>query len=244
MAKTKIVSPWLVALKRTLITNRLKGPSIEIVVGTKPQETWCLPKNLISEYSPFLKAACSLDFKEKEENRILLPDEDPLIFSHFVEWMYYDEYTPGTAIDGTPNTVGVRAWVLGDKLMSTAFKNYVTERVYNDYDYKPFGANSNAKVTTGVVAFVCNNTVLGAKIRQFYIDLVVTNFSSPDRVVGSTEEWDSIMMDFDDVRKVLLTAIRSKNQLSLVREKGFYMEKETLSKLKSSERKTLSLIHI
>ncbi|KAL5388490.1 hypothetical protein DPSP01_003062 [Paraphaeosphaeria sporulosa] len=80
---------------RARILHMLKGSGIDIVVGSKTatfgkQETWCLPKALISYHSLFFKAVCFHDFKEKEENRVILEDEDPRVFSLFVEWMFYN----------------------------------------------------------------------------------------------------------------------------------------------------------
>lgn len=222
-----------------LITTRLKGPSIEIIIGCKadtagPQDTWCLPKSLISHYSPFLKAACTRDFKEKEENRIVLADENSNIFSMFVEWMYYGGYTT-SGLDFTTNP-DAQAWVLGDKLMSTPFKNYAMGRLYDAHKIDKLFSTS---VTADAVTFVCDNTVEGAKLRQFYIDFVVTHFSNPSKVLGNIEEWDSVMVDFDDVRTALFKALRSNNQLSRVGTKNSYLEGTGPAILKNSAQKDI-----
>jgi hypothetical protein len=82
--------------------SSLRSPGTELNVGTatsvhdSTEDSWSLPKRLISHYSPFLAAACVRDFKERHENRIQLPDEDPVVFALFVEWMYYGGYTIAT----------------------------------------------------------------------------------------------------------------------------------------------------
>ncbi|KAF2444877.1 hypothetical protein P171DRAFT_431668 [Karstenula rhodostoma CBS 690.94] len=207
----------------------LKGPSIEIVVGSDTnvsKETWCLPMSLISHHSPFLKAACSHDFKEKEENRITLADEDPRIFSLFVEWMYYDTYTLAFDAVYVADT-DAKAWILGDKLMSTAFKNFALGRTY---DAHQIGNLLGGSVTANLVAYVCENTVEDAKLRRYYIDFVVTHFSNIHRVSGTIEEWDSVMMEFDDVRKALFNAMRSSSQFGRVGTRDSYLEAMSSSK--------------
>ena len=91
----------LVNLFTSLIiyVSRLRGPGMEIRIGTGHDlaldsmcNTWSLPKRLISYYSPFLKAACLRDFKERRENQIELPNDDPVVFALFVEWIYYRDY--------------------------------------------------------------------------------------------------------------------------------------------------------
>lgn len=218
---------------RVLIKNRLKGPNIKIAVGSETasagqQETWCLPQSLISHHSLFFKAACSHDFREKEENRILLADENPHVFSLFVEWMYYNKYALSRSYLFNAD---LKAWILGDKLMATAFKNHAMRRLYEMHHIdNPLGAS----VTPSMVAFVCQNTVEGAKLRQFYIDFVVTHFSNPHKVAGGIEEWDSVLMDFDDLRMALFTAMRSSNQISRVDEKKFYLEQMSPSNSNNS----------
>src|SRR5690242_4776380 len=64
-------------------------PAIEVYVGAATSiggsadsfVTWSLPKRLISYHSPFLAAACDRDFKERHENLIKLPDDNPIVFA-------------------------------------------------------------------------------------------------------------------------------------------------------------------
>ncbi|KAH3957086.1 hypothetical protein HBI73_135200 [Parastagonospora nodorum] len=85
--------------KQNSHVDLLRGPGMEIRIGTGHDlaldsmcNTWSLPKRLISYYSPFLKAACLRDFKERRENQIELPNDDPVVFALFVEWIYYRDY--------------------------------------------------------------------------------------------------------------------------------------------------------
>ncbi|KAJ4305233.1 hypothetical protein N0V90_000764 [Kalmusia sp. IMI 367209] len=208
-------------------------PAIEIVVGPDPltdqRETWWLPTSLISHYSAFLKAACSHEFKEKEENRITLTDEDPKTFALFVEWMYYDKYSLIFDFQAKGDcSKDAKAWILGDRLMSVPFKNYAMERIYNRHTVFTL----SAAVSTVDFEYVCANTTEGSKLRRFYIDFVVTHFAKPDKVVGKTKEWDNVLMDHDDARTSLLNALRLGGQQNLVCTKDMYIDKDTKSNLK------------
>ncbi|KAL5391953.1 hypothetical protein PMIN02_006369 [Paraphaeosphaeria minitans] len=208
---------------RARVLHMLKGSSINIVVGSNTatfgkQETWCLPKDMISYHSLFFKAACSHDFKEKDEHRIILEHEDPRVFSLFVEWMIYNKCSLSSSCMFNAH---LKAWVLGDKLLSAAFKNHAMKRLY---DAHQIDDSSTSFVTTSMVSFVCENTCEGAKLRQFYVDFVVTHFSNPYKVLGTIEEWDNVLLDFDDMRIALFTAMRSSDQLDRVEELDFYLE--------------------
>lgn len=189
------------------------------------QQTWSLPQALLSHHSPFLKAACTHNFKEREEKRITLPTDDPKIFALFVEWIYYGEYTIplSTGAVGGHTNMDAEAWVLGDKLMSTAFKNYAMDRLYSRHGSQFF----STVVMPEDVAYACNNSQAGSPIRQLFFDIVSTHFSEPTRVAGSAEEWDKVLLDHDDARTYLLRGFRLESgQRKFVKSKEAYMEEE------------------
>jgi hypothetical protein len=164
-----------------------------------------LPKALISHYSPFLKAACSRDFKEGQENRINLPEDDAAVFALFVEWMYYDDYTTIPPAFTPPDVarktnVNAECWVLGDKLLCTEFKKFAMNRLYSEHT----GVIVNRAVTIADVRYACENSSARSKLREMYVALVATHFSNPARVVGTAEDWDSLILEYADLRPLLL----------------------------------------
>jgi hypothetical protein len=181
-------------------------------------DSWYLPQSLLSSRSPFLRAACTRDFKERSENRIALPDEEPVIFALFVEWLYYGEYTvPVLKFHDTNWTAAVnyhaRCYVLGDKLLSTGFKNAAMSRLYNLYSRNSLFPSP---VTTQDARYVWDNTAVGSKLRQFYLDYFAQHFANSLRLKGSTEEWDDLLMDYADARLILLKSFRASSE-----ERGF-----------------------
>lgn len=170
---------------------------------------WTLLQTLISHYSPFLEAACSRNFKEGIEKQIELPDDDATVFALFVEWMYYGDYAIPSLSSPLRESVGdsnidAKCWVLGDKLLCTDFKNHAMSRLYARYTDTAF----NRAVTTGDVQYACGNSALKSKMREFYFDLVATQFSDLNRVDGAVEEWDSIVSEYKDMRLCLLQTWR------------------------------------
>jgi hypothetical protein len=200
----------------------LRGPGIEIHVGTTitmedppnndTHNVWSLPKALISHYSPFLEAACSRDFKERRENRIELPDDDATVFALFVEWIYYGQYAIAppfaSSVNITSTSIDAQCWILGDKLLCTGFKNYAMGRLYAQYTATSF----NTAVTTRDVEYACDNSVMHSKLREFYVAFVATHFNNPERVHGSAEEWDGLVLKYADMRSLLLQGFRLGDQ--------------------------------
>jgi hypothetical protein len=222
--------------------KRLRGPGIEICVGksTSPsgddetdatmRDTWSLPKRLISHYSPFLEAACRRDFKERQENRIELPNDDATVFAFFVEWMYYgsDSLVPTSSpLDSSYDGIcmDAKCWVLGDRLLCTEFKNHAMRRLYEFHTRTSF----TRAVTASDLRYACENSTADSPLRRFYFDFVMTYFSFPDRLQGTIEEFDEILSDHGDIRSLLIQNFRlapaeRERERELVKEVQSYLE--------------------
>lgn len=167
-----------------------------------------MPKRLISHHSPFLAAACDGDFKERCDNLITLPDEDPTIFALFVEWLYYGDYAiepfslpPQASNDSV--SVDAECWVLGDKLQCNEFKSHAMRRLYKQYTAKIF----SRPITTHNVQFACDHSTESSKLRKLYVDLAATYFGREERVSGTVEEWEKLVVSHSDLRRLLLQSL-------------------------------------
>ncbi|KAF5983231.1 sdr family [Fusarium coicis] len=136
-------------IKETLVDKGkiqlLQGSGVEIQVGTttpvsncdetKSFKTWCLPINLVSHYSPYLKEIFS-SFKQSDK-QIRLCGFPPEVFGLFVEWMYYGSYESPSVI--SISNADAKCWVLGDKLRSIEFKNCAMRRLHEQHTRPTFG---------------------------------------------------------------------------------------------------------
>jgi hypothetical protein len=125
--------------------------------------------------------------------------------------MYYGDYTaPVPKLFAPENTSMVKphamCYILGDKLLSTAFKNTAMSHLYRQHTAKPLFPTP---ITTQDARYVWDNTAVGSKLRQFYLDYFAQHFANPSRLKGSTEEWDGLLLDYSDARLILLNNFRA-----------------------------------
>ena len=67
---------------------RLLGDVIVTVVVGPSRKEFILHKKLLCHHSEYFVAAFSEKFREGKENLLKLPEEDPIAFSYFVQWLY------------------------------------------------------------------------------------------------------------------------------------------------------------
>lgn len=147
------------------------------------------------------------------------------MFGLFVEFMYYGQYnviSPPLAAERPDDGINMhaRCWILGDKLLCTGFKNYAMSRLYEDYA-TAFGK----KITTSAVRYALKNSAPGSPLERYYRDLLFAYFENSNRVVGTLQEWDALLLEHPDVRLALLQNLRMlPSKREVVRLKVEYME--------------------
>jgi hypothetical protein len=83
-----IISPFLHWRKLLISLRRLMGSeTVSVFVGKKRKE-FNVHKKLICEASKFFKDAFTGPYKEGQENRMHMPEDDPEVFSCFIDWLY------------------------------------------------------------------------------------------------------------------------------------------------------------
>jgi hypothetical protein len=213
---------------------RLKGPGIEVVVGARPDltgidasaETWCLSKALISHYSSTLRDACNRGHDASHDLRIMLSSEDPAIFELFVEWINNGTYTleaPLTATTQPGVNIDAQAWVLGDRLGSTQFKNYAMGRLYARYT----SASEPHSIVIADINYSYEQSAHDSRLRMLFSNLLAVYFLDCERTVGSTAEWDGVLQKYPQLRVFLLGRLRvGSHNLGCIRDLESYMEAE------------------
>jgi hypothetical protein len=216
--------------------HRLTGAGIEIFVGPTdaslgPSKSWSVPKALLPYFSPFLRAACERDFKERQENKIYLPKDEPAIFSLFVEWMYYNNYSLNpelVASNINSANFDAKAWVLGDKLLCTSFKNYAMTRLVTQHirlAVQPAQSPAYEPVRTVEIDYACSNSPPGSKLRHFFFNIVSTHFANPEHVQGTVHEWDQVLQQHDDARIFVLKRFKkASNERGVPKKLADYLD--------------------
>ena len=75
--------------------------------------------------------------------------------------------------------------------------------------------------------YLCSNTTEASSsaLRRFFLDVLTANFGNPDRIKGTTEEWDKVLANHDDARTCLLGALRTSTSKPLAPVDA-YLDKE------------------
>lgn len=71
---------------------------MSVVVGEE-SKSFTVHEQLLTHYSGFFSAALNGRFREAEEKRVILREEDPKIFEFFLHWLYYQRF-PKEKLDG------------------------------------------------------------------------------------------------------------------------------------------------
>ena len=175
---------------------------------TEALATWSLPAALVTSHSLTLAEACKCPTTDGQQNRLSLPEDNPDVFELFVDFMYYGSYATNchTNLETlAAHSMDTQAWVLGDALKSTSFKNHAMGRLHAGAT-EPF----TWSVTPPTMVYVCKNTATGSRLRQFFFDYTCLHFSDSSRVTGDTELWDRVLLDHADFRSHLLQQFRKK----------------------------------
>lgn len=148
---------------------------VDVVVGEN-SSLWRIHKNILVPHSRFFGAALKGPFTEGAENKVTLPEEDNLVFTLFVQWLYSETFNCNKI------PILLRAYVLGDKIGSLAFRQDVLYKLHQVNLQKP-------SFTVEQVMWVADNTTHGSKLRALTMDtfaLAVMN----KVIEPKAKEWD------------------------------------------------------
>lgn len=212
--------------------NSLTGPAITVRVGTKSSlveesTNWTLPQRLISHHSVFFRGACLDGSRKEPENIIELADDEPGVFALFVEWLYYGAYTtaPSSTLQSCTTSdrisVNVKCWVLGNKLSSAEFKSYAMRRIYTQH----VNGTLSRPIDPRDVRFASENSSKTSNLWQFTVHLAATNIGDRDRAHGSVDEWDKLLEEHSDLRRLFVERLRSTpTEWHFMKGEGHYVQ--------------------
>ena len=152
-------------------SGKFRGPVITFVVGTKDAETFAIHQNVVSKQSAFVRLALQGNWQEAKSRVIPLPDDDPKTFEIYQAWLYdrkiyTDRWIVGfTGLDTEPRRL-LKAWILGDKLLDTNFKDALMDALIGRLsDTEAFAAFRAA------TSFIYTRTPDGSAPRRLLTDI-------------------------------------------------------------------------
>jgi len=194
----------------------IDSTSVEVIVSEK-RVHWTLQKELLCHISPFFKAACEGKFHEAVHNQIVLPEEDVDSFELFVQWLYTGHFVK------SQDTWTERAWVLGDKLGISAFKDQAMTQLLDEYASSPFFPfNKN------VVEYVYTHTTAASKLRILTVDAVVYGFKTMQTSANEYSELSAQGGDFVTEFMGVIQSAFEQDYQSPLEKRGKYLENPIL----------------
>lgn len=167
---------------------------------------WFLPVELISQHSAVLDNACRRNCKEHNYRGVHLPNDEPLIFGLFVDWMHRGSYdvSPSerrTSTNGGPLiSADIKAWMLGDKLRCNGFKNFAMARLHAEYSR--WAAIRSLAATPAEIRYVCEHTGEDSKLRACVLDFIGGFVQDSCKLAGDEAEWTALFRSYAPVRSV------------------------------------------
>ncbi|PVH85700.1 hypothetical protein DL98DRAFT_605307 [Cadophora sp. DSE1049] len=146
--------------------ERLGHEFVTIYVGPKRKQ-FSVHKKLLRSSAPFFdKAVQENAFKEGAEGVLELPDDHPVAFALYVEWIYRATIPDGHSqsyVDGLYNL-----WIFSDRLClpTTTLKDTVMDKIQD------VSSTYNLEPSTAMVRMVFDQTPKRSHLRLYCIDVI------------------------------------------------------------------------
>jgi hypothetical protein len=120
-------------------------------------------------------------FKEGQQNKVTLESFRSEIFQLFVEFIYYGQYS---CAPDTANKISeyAEAWVMGDYLDATDFKNFAMRKLYSLY-CRPKPGAPIGEVDPLTIDYCCAMTPASSKLVKFYTDVLIAYWHEIDVII-------------------------------------------------------------
>ncbi|PPJ59893.1 hypothetical protein CBER1_08329 [Cercospora berteroae] len=132
--------------QQALTLPRYTCAIITVAVGTNESpDEFRVHEDLLREHSDFFEAALNNQWKEAQERKITLPEDEPDVVDTYVQWLYgstIEAAAPSAMqIEGRiTNRIWAKLYVFGDKIQDRVFANAVMEAWTAALDSPPPGA--------------------------------------------------------------------------------------------------------
>jgi len=164
---------------------------VKILVGPQ-QKIFHVHKRLLSQSCAYFRAALGGEFKESVNDEIRLPEHQPHLFNHFVEWVYSKKVQlpgplPGGAFkfrnkehahahNNETWTLFSRLYLLAQYFQCPAFDNDVLKCAPSLKESK---TSFYEPPDPSIIVMIYDNIITGCALRRYLVDLYVWRLHEP-----------------------------------------------------------------
>ncbi|KAJ4300689.1 hypothetical protein N0V90_002777 [Kalmusia sp. IMI 367209] len=154
----------------------------ELLVGPKSTR-FLLHTSLLTQQSPYFRAALNGPFLESNDQCIRLNDVSVETFEHLVAWLYTGSIKPAPFKDGKPAYYTLlHLYILADRFCFEGLRNHIVDLMADLAD------TTNSVLTPSDTRILYDQIDEGAKIRQLVLDLFA--FKKTDKLIAThTDRW-------------------------------------------------------
>jgi hypothetical protein len=143
-----------------------------LVVGPDERE-YCVHRDLLSARSPYFAGASKDEWKEGQERRVPLPDDEHIAVEFYVQWIYAGKiFSRPSTKDGDSSELSelVGAFVFGEKVQDDDFRDAVIDSVIASI-HTPDEKGECWYPTGSTADRACDGTPEGSPLRRLMVDL-------------------------------------------------------------------------
>ncbi|CAO1606370.1 MAG: hypothetical protein LQ349_000614 [Xanthoria aureola] len=173
-------------MRRLKFIRALQSDRSTVIVGPC-KEVFEVSKDLLTQCSPTFEKLCRLGTKEREQQIVNLPEDDPLIFEDFLIWLH--SLTPSLPLDGDSESL-VKLGVFAEKYRIRYLINQISDVI------RTAASKGNWKPSPEILRTAYSGTLTSSIIRRL-CSLVLTVSLSKESV--RTDLWKPVFTDFADL---------------------------------------------
>ncbi|KIW10937.1 hypothetical protein PV08_10236 [Exophiala spinifera] len=177
-----------------------RSPIVTMIVGPGKVEYTAHKAKLI-EASLFFLRCFGVGMKEARTNKITLPEDDAVVFGHFIDWVYYSKTR---RVVNTVQSIRelLKAWLLADKFCMPRWQNSIIESLADFW----IEFNVAPSAVMWVAEHVPTHSPLFAfVVEQFSWDLA--RCDSPDELGEDLSRMDDLLANSTFSSRILWTSM-------------------------------------
>lgn len=181
--------------KKPRVTRESLGAVVQVKVG--PEKTFVNHKGILCRSAAYFKAALEGEFKESKDEVLELPEDDPVVFSHFELWLYTGNILEShESVEDIGWDILTKIYLFGDARGIPELQNEAID-LYIDKNH------AIHEIATNQLNFIYENTLENSPLRKLLVDIMTfrTNLSHP--------QWFREQVKSDYPKQFLLDLVKS-----------------------------------